>query len=61
MEWKHFTERVNGVNIHFVAQGEGEPVILLHGWPEFWYSWRNQLPVLETRTETPILPKSSLS
>ena len=46
MEWKHFTERVNGVNIHFVAQGEGEPVILLHGWPEFWYSWRNQLPVL---------------
>ena len=46
MEWEHFTERVNGVNIHYVAQGEGEPVLLLHGWPEFWYSWRNQLPVL---------------
>ena len=46
MELGHFTERVNGVNIHYVAQGEGEPVLLLHGWPEFWYSWRNQLPVL---------------
>ena len=46
MEWKHFTERVNGINIHYVAHGEGEPVFLLHGWPEFWYSWRNQLPVL---------------
>ena len=46
MEWQHFTAQANGINIHYVAAGEGEPVILLHGWPEFWYSWRNQLPVL---------------
>ena len=49
MEWQHFTERVNGINIHYVAHGEGEPVILLHGWPEFWYSWRRQIPVLGER------------
>ena len=42
----HRTATVNGINIHYVIQGEGEPVILLHGWPEFWYAWREQIPVL---------------
>ena len=42
----HRTATVNGINIHYVVQGEGEPVILLHGWPEFWYAWREQIPVL---------------
>ena len=40
---------VNGINIHYVIQGEGSPVMLLHGWPEFWYSWREQIPVLSER------------
>ena len=31
-------------------------MILLHGWPEFWYSWRNQLPVLEVWPETRFSP-----
>lgn len=35
-----------GVRLHYVEAGEGPLVILLHGFPEFWYSWRNQLPVL---------------
>ena len=48
-QWDHRTERVNGINIHFVTQGSGSPVILLHGWPEFWYAWRNQIPVLGGR------------
>jgi pimeloyl-ACP methyl ester carboxylesterase len=33
-----------GVGIHFVSQGRGNPVIMLHGWPGFWYDWRRVLP-----------------
>ena len=37
---------VNGVRLHYVRQGEGPLALLLHGFPEFWYSWRHQLPFL---------------
>jgi pimeloyl-ACP methyl ester carboxylesterase len=37
---------VNGVRLHYVEAGTGPPVLLLHGFPEFWYSWRHQLPAL---------------
>ncbi len=36
----------NGIRIHYVEQGSGFPVIMLHGFPELWYSWRHQLPAL---------------
>lgn len=36
----------NGVRLHYVEAGEGPLVLLLHGFPEFWYSWRNQIPAL---------------
>ena len=36
----------NGARLHFVAAGRGPLAILLHGFPEFWYSWRYQLPAL---------------
>ena len=49
MQVDHRTATVNGINIHYVLQGEGAPVILLHGWPEFWYSWREQIPALSER------------
>ena len=45
-EPEHRYARVNGIRMHYVESGEGEPVVLLHGFPECWYSWRNQLPVL---------------
>ncbi len=32
--------------VHLVEQGAGPLVLLVHGFPEFWYSWRHQLPVL---------------
>ena len=48
-QWDHRTAKVNGINIHYVIQGQGSPVILIHGWPEFWYSWRKQIPVLAER------------
>jgi len=36
----------NGVRLHYVEAGEGPLVVLLHGFPEFWYSWRNQIDPL---------------
>ncbi len=36
----------NGINIHVAEQGRGPLVLLLHGFPELWYSWRHQLPAL---------------
>lgn len=38
--------QVNGIKLHYVEEGSGPLVILLHGFPEFWYGWRNQIPVL---------------
>ena len=43
---KHRTETINGIDLHWVEAGDGPLVVLLHGFPEFWYSWRNQIPVL---------------
>jgi epoxide hydrolase 4 len=38
----------NGLNIHYVSAGPalGHKVLLLHGFPEFWYGWRNQIVAL---------------
>src|SRR3954449_8790260 len=37
---------VGGITIHYVEAGRGPLVVLLHGFPEFWYSWRHQIPAL---------------
>ena len=37
---------VNGIRLHYAESGAGELVIFLHGFPEFWYSWRHQLQAL---------------
>jgi pimeloyl-ACP methyl ester carboxylesterase len=44
--WTHRTAEANGIRLHYVEQGEGVPVLLLHGFPELWYSWRHQIPAL---------------
>ncbi|MGF1471073.1 MAG: alpha/beta fold hydrolase [Rubrobacteraceae bacterium] len=40
--------RTNSVTLHVAQAGppEGQPVVLLHGFPEFWYGWREQIPAL---------------
>ncbi|MGD9604339.1 MAG: alpha/beta fold hydrolase [Gammaproteobacteria bacterium] len=46
MPLKHRHLNVNGVRLHVAEEGEGPLVILVHGFPELWYSWRFQLPAL---------------
>src|SRR5215217_3609582 len=36
----------DGVRLHYVTCGDGPLVVLLHGFPEFWFGWRHQLPAL---------------
>ncbi|MBF2016893.1 MAG: alpha/beta hydrolase [Rivularia sp. T60_A2020_040] len=42
--WQHEYIVTNGVNLHYVTQGSGSLMLMLHGFPEFWYSWRHQIP-----------------
>src|SRR5271156_4445048 len=45
-ELRHRYAHTNGIRMHYVEQGDGPLVLLCHGWPESWYSWRHQLPAL---------------
>ena len=42
--------RVNGFNMHFVDEGSGDPIVLLHGDPTWGYLWRNFIPALSERS-----------
>jgi pimeloyl-ACP methyl ester carboxylesterase len=42
----HHMIEANGIRLHLAEMGEGPAVVLCHGWPETWYSWRHQLPAL---------------
>ena len=37
----------NGVKIHYATVGEGPLVVMIHGFPDFWYSWRHQMEGLK--------------
>jgi pimeloyl-ACP methyl ester carboxylesterase len=43
---RHRFVEANGIRIHIAEQGEGPVIVLCHGFPETWYSWRRQLPAL---------------
>ena len=42
----HRVVEANGIRIHLAEQGSGPLVLLCHGFPESWYSWRHQLAAL---------------
>lgn len=42
-EWQHENIETNGIRMHYVTHGKGSLIVLLHGFPEFWYSWRYQI------------------
>ena len=46
IEVMHRTVETNGIRMHLAEAGEGPLVVLCHGFPESWYSWRHQLPAL---------------
>ena len=52
----HRTVETNGINMHFAEAGAGPLVILCHGFPESWYSWRHQLPALAARGYRAVAP-----
>ena len=39
----------NGIKLHTIVIGSGEPLILLHGFPEFWYCWKSVIPGLKEK------------
>jgi pimeloyl-ACP methyl ester carboxylesterase len=44
--WEHHMVAANGARFHVAVAGDGPLVLLLHGFPQFWWSWRHQLPAL---------------
>ncbi|WP_394828780.1 alpha/beta fold hydrolase [Pendulispora albinea] len=47
--FRHHKADVNGVRLHYVVAGRGDPVVLLHGFPQTWYEWRAIIPALAER------------
>ena len=41
--FKHEYADVNNVRLHYVIAGSGKLIMFLHGFPEFWYEWKDQL------------------
>jgi pimeloyl-ACP methyl ester carboxylesterase len=46
---KHSTVSINGADIHVARAGRGRPLLLLHGWPEFWLTWEPVMTRLADR------------
>jgi hypothetical protein len=44
MTFSHHMATVNGIQLHYVIGGQGDPVVLLHGYPQSWYEWRHIMP-----------------
>lgn len=49
--FQHGEARCNGVRLHYVRAGRGQPLLLLHGWPEFWLTWARVMERLAGRFE----------
>src|SRR5919198_4710450 len=53
--FSHHMASVNGIQLHYVIGGHGDPVVLIHGWPQTWYEWRHVMPAL-AKNYTVIVP-----
>ncbi|XP_078148851.1 epoxide hydrolase 2-like [Carex rostrata] len=52
----HRMVKVNGITLHVAEKGEGPVVLLIHGFPELWYSWRHQILSLSGRGYRAVAP-----
>ena len=43
---RHRQVRAGDLEMHVAEAGEGDPIVLLHGWPQHWYLWRDVIPLL---------------
>ncbi len=50
-DFTHHYANLKDVRLHYVTSGQGQPVVLLHGWPQTWYEWRLLMPLLADRYE----------
>jgi pimeloyl-ACP methyl ester carboxylesterase len=46
---EHRYESVNGIRMHYAEAGSGDPLVLLHGWPQHWWMWRDFIGPLAER------------
>jgi pimeloyl-ACP methyl ester carboxylesterase len=53
--FEHCVANVNNINLHYVIAGSGDPIVLLHGWPQTWYAWKDIIPEL-AKSHTIIVP-----
>ncbi|KAJ1943814.1 hypothetical protein FBU59_002791 [Linderina macrospora] len=54
--FNHQFAKVNGINLHYVDEGTGPAIICVHGFPDLWYGWRNQIPHLVSLGYRVIVP-----
>ena len=45
-EVKHGYADSGGVKIHYATMGQGPLVVMIHGFPDYWYTWRHQMETL---------------
>ena len=45
-EFELLTLESNGIRLRAAVEGEGPLVVMVHGWPELWYSWRHQIKAI---------------
>lgn len=50
----HYTE-VNGTKLHYVSGGQGEPLILIPGYPETWWAYHKVMPILATKYQVVVV------
>jgi hypothetical protein len=46
VNFSHHMASANGIQLHYVIGGQGDPIVLLHGWPQTWYEWHHIMRVL---------------
>jgi pimeloyl-ACP methyl ester carboxylesterase len=44
--FRHHEANLAGIKIHYVREGSGPPLLLMHGWPGFWYEWYKRIDAL---------------